>query len=198
MIGALDEIVWWNEWNAENEAELKRHVAVLGDGCKGKARMVLEEWRPNLFRGIPVFIGFRDGLPVTLNITHIGKRKTGVWEPYANCYTLWTRKDVRRQGFCHALFNHVKAQAIAAGCVRHRSLAGTYDGYAVHRAVGDEFWALTPKNELMIDSGWVTPDGGWPTDKPPKNARLYTDRLTPLSGEELDEIVRTTKLRYEP
>jgi hypothetical protein len=137
-------------------------------------------------------------------MTHFGKRKTNGWEPYANFYLAFTRSNMRRQGHAGQLASLVRDLAVKAGCVRLKALTGTLLGYYLHRSLGDDFWALTDKREIAVDTPIVTPDQlaargrqPFPTDAVPMNVRKWTDRPSKLTQEELDAILAGGPLRYE-
>lgn len=167
-------------------------------------RKVLADADMLFFRGITAWVGWIDDIPVSINMTHFGKRRSHVWEPYANGYLAFTRVSERRKGYASGLTREVMNRAVTAGCVRFKALAGTILGYYLHKSLGDEFWALTDKREIVVDTPLVTSEylvsigrEPFPTDKVPRTARKWTTRPEKLSQEELDAILAAGPLRYE-
>lgn len=173
---------------------LRAIVKVLRGDYKNDATgwAVLKEADLMMFRGVGVWVGFVDGVPVTLNATHFGKRKKNSWEPYANWYIAFTVASERRQGHAKHLARYVQNLACNAGCVRLKALAGTYHGLMLHNALEDQFWAITDKLEVQIDTPLV--DKGC-TGTPP-NARKWTSRTTPMTVEEVLAELGNRTLRY--
>lgn len=102
------------------------------------------------------------GFLISFNMTKLGKRKKNAWEPYANWYLAYTILSQRRKGYAKTLGYHVRGIAQEAGCVRIRSLAGSWAGLCMHASLGDHFWGLTSKPEVVVDSPLVDrqfPDG---------------------------------------
>ena len=176
--------------------ELDKYIKELSPGIDKTGKRVLGEVRLNFFREIPSWIQFYEGDPVSIYSAYFQKRKPNVWSPYMSAYTVFTRADVRRKGFATNLANHVKREAVKAGCKRMKDLAGSYVGYCFHTSCHDQFWAWTDRNSLMIDTPLVDPSE-FPQDATPIAARKWTHRTTPLTKEELAEIVRTHKFAYD-
>lgn len=170
-------------------------------------RTILKEWKKNplttrsdksilgdsemlLWRGVRVLVGFVNEKPVTINITHFGKRRArgsrGVWEPRANFYTAWTKHSERRKGYARKMITHIEREAVEAGCVRLKSLAGTTLGVRFHEGLGHDMWGFNDSKEILVNTPLVSRDR-FPTEKPPMNVRKFVTRNTPLTPEEINE-----------
>lgn len=168
---------------------------MLRIGSDKAGRKVLGDADMMFFRGVGVWVGIENGRPVTLNASHFSKRKKNVWQPYMNWYIAFTRIDERRKGYATDLAIHVRNLGVEAGCIRLKALAGTIAGTMFHWSLKDQMWALTPKNEIMVDTPIVKKR--FPTDKTPIEARQYTDRLKPFLLRDIKSILKETKLAYE-
>lgn len=114
---------------------------------------VLTDMRRDAFRGGTVWVAYdtsRD--PVSINCTKIGKRKSNAWEPYANWYSAYTMPQWRRSGYATELYRVAEAAALAAGCRRIKSLAGSSAGLALHASLRHSCWGMTPNGEVFVDS----------------------------------------------
>lgn len=179
------------EYSTKNVAFLSEVARQLTDMCPRGERLILSpaEVRMMLFRGTPFWLGYVEDLPVTLNATKFGTRKKNIWEPYANWYIAYTRPACRRRGYARELATHVRNLAVEHGCVRLKALAGSRLGYQLHRGMGDQFWAMTPRNELVVDTPLVT-TLTFPNDKTPASARQYTERTSPLLDYEVASLLK--------
>lgn len=175
--------------------ELRKITSILKIGASRADKQVLSQCSMTMFRGVMFWVGFHEDTPVTINATHFGKKRTNIWEPYANWYIAYTTPSARRLGFAKELALHVRSLAVEAGCVRMKALAGTRLGYELHRSLGDQFWAVTDAGELAVDTPIINP-GVFPTDKTPMGVRKWTDAIIPLSNDEIDEILKEP-LRYD-
>lgn len=176
--------------------ELKPILAKLSEGIDRAGKNVLSETSLMAFRGVPIYVGFVDDEPVTLNATTFGKRKPNAWSPYMNGYIAFTKVSERRKRYALTLVEHVKKLAVAAGCLRVKGLAGTVLGTRFHARQGDQFWAFTDRRSLMVDSPLVDPSR-FPQNVTPIAARKWTQRITPMTMEEVEEIIRTQKFSYD-
>lgn len=121
----------------------------------GEKSKVLAEVELHVFRGATLWVACDRGKPVSYNVTRFGKRRKNVWEPYANWYTAYTINSCRRQGYARRIALYVRSLAKDAGCRRLKSLAGTRLGLYLHAALGDEFWGVTSRLEVVIDTPLV-------------------------------------------
>jgi hypothetical protein len=199
-------IISFHEYSKEGVQELSQIARVLTLNCRTSEKKILSpaEVRMMLFRGTSFWVLMdRDAMPVSLNATHFGKRKKNVWEPYANWYTAFTRPESRRMGYAKGLGWHVRREAVEAGCVRLRSLAGTYLGYRLHRSFGDQFWGITDKDELVVDTPLVTDEvlaargrEPFPSRTTPMGARKWAQRTSPLTPTMVEAYLER-ELRYD-
>jgi GNAT superfamily N-acetyltransferase len=116
---------------------------------------VLDEVPTHVFRGSRLYILTFAGVPVSYHAVYLGRRKKNVWEPYANWYTAYTVNKYRRRGFARHLAIIAREDARRGGCVRLKSLAGTMLGIYLHAALGDQFWGVTDKCEVVVDTPLV-------------------------------------------
>lgn len=179
----------------ESRPELMDAIKILKEDADRATKKVLADCDMMFFRKVSIWIGYENDELVTLNATHFGKRKSSIWEPYSNYYIAVTKMSQRRQGYARALNSMIQREAVAAGCVRVKALDGTKLGVLFSEGLGYQAWGLTDKNELIIDHPLV--DIEWPTDKIPKTARKWTDRLTPLNQQEIQIILETTRFPYD-
>lgn len=180
----------------ESRDELKTILEHLSVGIDRSGKKVLGETSLMAFRGVPIYVGYVKDEPVTLNATTFGKRKPNAWSPYMNGYIAFTKVDKRRCGHALELVYHVKKLAVESGCLRVKGLAGTVLGLRFHQRQGDQFWAWTDRDSIMVDSPLVEPSR-FPPNATPIAARKWTNRLEPFSSEELEEIVRTKTFGYD-
>jgi hypothetical protein len=171
-------------------------------GALRSDKAVISDTENHLFRGVRAWMMLIDGEPVSLNITNIGKSGHNIWRPNANWYTAYTRVDQRRQGFAKVLATVVRDIAVKAGCRRLRSKAGTILGVRLHQSMGDQFWALTAKHELLVDTPIsptvVFPNIVPPDSKPGKKDQphiIYGDK--PLTPGQIEQIIASTTLAYD-
>lgn len=117
---------------------------------------VLTELRRDVFYGGTVWVAWQDHeggpVPVSIHCTKLGKRKKNIWEPYANWYSAFTLPQYRRQGHATTLYRQMEQEALAAGCRRVKSLAGSSAGLALHLSLGHQCWGQTDNNEVWVDS----------------------------------------------
>jgi hypothetical protein len=180
----------------QDKNEIKKCVDILLEGSDKGGKRVIAEWSMFHFRGVPVWIGFIDDQPVTLNISHFGKQKRDVWTPYMNFYTTFTRMDVRRRGYASHLYTYLRDKAIAVNCLRVKSLAGTTLGLRFHQAFKDQIWAWTDRNSMMIDSPLVDPSR-FPVNTTPIAARKWTRSPQPMTNDEIEHSLQTMGFWYE-
>lgn len=120
---------------------------------EGAKHPVLKDLRRDVFYGGQVWAAVdATGLPLSVHCTKLGKRKKNAWEPYANWYTAYTLEDLRRRGLAQALYRAMEAEALAAGCRRVKSLAGSREGLHLHNALDHHCWGYTPNDEVYVDS----------------------------------------------
>jgi GNAT superfamily N-acetyltransferase len=151
------------------EVDVKTVVQFLKDAKEqeGRVHPVLKDLGVTVFWGARLWVAEVDGFIVHLNATKLGKRKKNKWEPYANWYIAYTLPAARRAGIALAVGRHVREVAVAAGCVRLKSLAGSFLGLRLHLAMGDECWGRTTTGEVVVDTPLV--EGNW--SGVPPNAR---------------------------
>lgn len=157
---------------------------------------VLADTRLMQFRRVPIWIGFVDKEPVTLHAMHVGKKKANAWTPHANSYIAFTKVSERRKGYASHLFRHVRALAAEAGCVRMKALIGTVLGVRFHQHFGDHIWALNDKQMFAVDTPLVD-SSRFPSGVTPMSVRPLTDRVVPMTDEEIEQILSVTTLGYE-
>lgn len=121
----------------------------------GERSKVLAEVELHVFRGATLWIACKGQMPVSYNVTRFGKRRRNIWEPYANCYTLYTVLPYRGSGYARKLSLYVRSLARKAGCRRLKAHAGTRSGLALFASLGDEIWGVTSKFEVLIDTPLV-------------------------------------------
>ena len=178
-----------------DKEQLKALVKLLKRDGDKSGKKILAEVDMLFWRGVPVWVGFNDEDPVTINATYFGKKKANSWEPYANGYTAFTRVDQRRRGYARELNTYIRDLAIGAGCLRLKALAGTKLGYHFHCAFGDQFWGLNDRHMLLVDTPLVDP-ARFPTGIAPISIRKWAQRTGPLTQEEL-EVILTEPLHYD-
>jgi hypothetical protein len=194
-----------DEYTMTSREDLQKVVkAMTGDDPLEKRLLNSLGLGVMLFRGTPVWVGSVDGKPVTLNATHFGKRKKNTWEPYANWYVAYTRPDARRLGHAREMALFVRDLAVKDGCVRLKALAGSLAGFGLHASLGDQFWGLTEKDEVIVDTPIVSAEElvargrqPFPTDQTPASARQWVERLECFSVKELEAVLQMTKFRYD-
>ncbi len=152
---------------------------------------VLSEMSMFVFRGAIMYILVEKELPISFNVTYIGKRKKNVWEPYANWYSAYTVTPRRREGHAKKLATEVRNEAISLGCRRLKSLAGTYLGLVLHESFGDQFWGIRENMEVIIDTPLV--DMPEYSTKPPPTAITKSK----MSLKDVLKELGDRKLRYE-
>ena len=121
----------------------------------GERSPVLAEVELHVFRGAVLTVLHDEEQPLSFNVTHFGKRRKNVWEPYANWYIAYTVEWARRRGHARTLAEIAKAEAVARGCRRLKALAGTRLGVLLHDALGDQFWGVTDRAEVVVDTPLV-------------------------------------------
>lgn len=182
----------------EDSTELKALLRTLApkevDDWRGKK--VLSDTGMYAFRGVPIWVAFVEGQPVSINVSYFGKRKKNVWMPYMNFYIAFTRLDVRRRGYAWNLAMHVRQLAENAGCIRLKSMACTELGVRFHQKTNDDIWAFNPEqNVLLIDTPLV-PRDRFPSDSTPIEVRPWTDNITPMTNEEVEFYIKKG-LKYD-
>ena len=118
----------------------------------GDHHPVLKDLRRDVFYGGSVWVLEAGDEPLALTCGKLGKRRKNKWEPYLNWYTAYTLPAYRRQGWALLLYAQMERAAVAAGCRRVKSLAGSRAGLGLHRALGHACWGLTPEREVFVDS----------------------------------------------
>lgn len=170
-------------------------LAIMSQNACPQGRKVLGDLGYYKFTQIDMWIGFVGTVPVTVNISHIGSRKKNGWEPYLNWYVAYTTPEYRRLGAATTLGAFVRELAVEKGCVRVKSLAGSWLGLLLHHSFGDQFWGLTPKREVQVDSPLVD-SSRFPADAVPPNGRKWTTSTVPMTLEALTALT-DSKLRYD-
>lgn len=178
-----------------DSSELKVILKQLSVDIDKGGKKVLSDTSMYAFRQVPIWVGFIDTEPVTINVSYFGKRKKNAWMPYMNFYIAFTRIDQRRRYHAYHLAQHVRELAIKNGCIRLKSMACTVMGVRFHQKFNDQFWALnTKENVLLVDTPLVNIP--FPTDTTPIEVRPWTDRLTPMTNEEIEAIL-SKGLKYD-
>lgn len=157
-----------------------------------KGKEVLADLRYYNFIKIELWCLYLDEEFRSLHIAHIGKKKSGVWEPYLNTYVAYTPPEFRRKKFASKLYFNIRQEAIKAGCRRIKSLAGSTEGMLFHQYFGDQFWGFTKNREVVVDSPLI--DAEFPKMAPMKVRKFCGDRITPLT---LEEVKNFGNLRYD-
>jgi hypothetical protein len=169
--------------------ELLKDIVKQADS---KGKNVLTELRYYKFIKIDMWCLYENDSFRSLHISHIGKIKTGVWEPYLNFYAAYTPPEFRRRKFASKLYFQVRQEAIKDGCKRIKSLAGSKEGLMFHHYFNDQFWAMTEHREILIDTPLINCE--FPKAAPRKVRKWVKDRSVPLS---LEEVKQLGKLRYD-
>lgn len=156
----------------------------------GNTHPVLREAALYAFWGALITVKYLDNAPASINMTKIGKRKKNTWEPYANWYGAYTLPAHRRTGLATELYKNAESLALAAGCHRIKSLAGSSAGLALHRSLGHACWGMTANGEVWVDSPLPGHGGRYGANLPPQapGARM-TDA-------EIDNMIKKG-LRYD-
>lgn len=131
---------------------------------------VLTELRRDVFRGGSVWVmGTGAGDVFSIHCSRIGKRKKNKWEPFMNWWGAYTLPEFRRKGLATLLYQEAERVAVAAGCRRVRSLAGSSAGLGLHLKLKHRCWGLTPTDEVWVDSPLPTHEGeyAW-AEQPPQ------------------------------
>jgi len=151
------------------------------------------------FWGARAFAIVEGDVIVSFNMTKFGKRKKNVWEPYANWFLAYTTPQRRLQGNAKALGLHVRNLAIEAGCVRMRSLAGSWAGACMHNSMGDHFWGMTVNHEVIVDTPIVEKE--WPSTIPGavrnaggENGAIFNQ---PATLKDIEDLMCGPHLRYD-
>lgn len=136
---------------------------------------VLTEVRRDVFYGGSVWVLYDDlhpgdlePVPLSIHVTKLGKRKKNKWEPYANWYTAYTTPDHRRKGHATALYRAMETEAIAKGCRRVKSLAGSKAGALLHMSLGHQCWGETDNHELAYDTALPGSEALYGKEPPPQ------------------------------
>lgn len=127
--------------------ELRKQFRATGD-----KHPVLNEFELQVYRGSYGTVLLHEDAPVSVNVSHIGKRKKNIFEPYLNWYIAYTLPEFRRHGFATALYRAVEEKAQGNGCRRIKSLAGSVSGALLHLSLDHLIWGTTEKKELIVDS----------------------------------------------
>lgn len=166
------------------------------EGLRKTDNRVIADARLMLYRRVPIWVGFVNGSPVTLHAAHLGKKKDNAWTPYANSYIAFTRMSERRKGHASELFLHVRKIATEHGCVRMKALIGTTLGVRFHQHFRDHIWAVNDRHMLVVDTPLVD-STKFPAEATPMSVRPLTNRTTPMSPEEVQEVLDSYVLGYE-
>ena len=179
----------------DDKLEVKKALEILKQGIDKNGKRVLADISVYMFRQIPVWIGYVDDLPVTINVSYCGRRKRNVWTPHVNEYIAFTRMDVRRRGHATELTTFVKEDArVNNKCVRLKSTIASTVGLRFHQKMGDDIWAMTDENILLVDTPLVDRDN-FPPDSTPIEVRKWTNRTYPMTYEEIEQLLQKVKLR---
>lgn len=138
---------------------------------------VLVDLRRDVFRGGRVWVAYRDEVPVALNCSRIGKRNSNIWEPYVAWWGNYTMPNERNKGHSTALWKRVEKVALAAGCKRVNSLAGSAAAVGLYNKLMFHLWGKTENGEVYMDSPLQGFEGHYRwADSPPKAP--HPQRLT--------------------
>ncbi len=127
--------------------------------AEGRRHPVVAELDMTLFRGAQCWAVYAGEDIVHLHASKFGKRKKNKWEPYWNWYIAYTHPAHRRQGLAKKVSERIHHMATEAGCVRMKSLAGTFGGLRLHLSRGDELWGYKESGEVVVDTPLV--EGDW-------------------------------------
>jgi GNAT superfamily N-acetyltransferase len=127
--------------------------------AEGRRHPVVAELDMTLFRGARCWAVYEGETITHIHASKFGKRKKNKWEPYWNWYIAYTHPDYRRQGLAKEVSVQVQEMAVEAGCVRLKSLAGTFGGLRLHMSRGDQLWGYDERGEVVVDTPLV--DGDW-------------------------------------
>ena len=154
---------------------------------------ILVDLRRDVWRGSGAVAMLDDkGWPLGLQVSHIGKRHSSIWEPVLNWHGVYVMPKARRQGIAEALFREVESRALREGCRRIKSLAGSSAGLAFHKYMGHDCWGPTPNGEVYVNS--ALPFEG--------AEELYRDQVPPqapsakMGDAEIDRYIKEG-LRYD-
>jgi len=149
---------------------------------------VLGNFDMYLFRKNPVWgLIDPDGTVRSVAVLAVGTRKKNAWGPYANWYAAHTLPAHRYQGRATRLNRMLLDDARAKGCVRVKSLIQSYAGVRLHWRLGHDFWGVTEKGYIQVDSP-LDRSSAWPSTTP-EQARSVTDRVQPLTPTELAAVL---------
>jgi GNAT superfamily N-acetyltransferase len=100
---------------------------------------------------------------LSVNVTSIHKKPKNAWGRYINVYLAYTVPAHRYKGYASTLVEHLEKEALAEGCTRMKSLAGSWAGVRLHMHFGHHFYGVAKNGELVVDtpliSGLTFPDG---------------------------------------
>jgi GNAT superfamily N-acetyltransferase len=154
--------------NISDKLEIKRLIKLMKSHSNDNHPVISgSDINLYIFYGAVFLFKMDGGVPVSVNMTKIGKRKKNVWEPYANWYGAYTLPDCRRAGLATELYRATEELALAAGCRRIKSLAGSSAGLALHHSLGHQCWGKTENDEVWVDSPL------------PGHEHLYSHNMTP-------------------
>jgi hypothetical protein len=179
-----------------DKESLKAILKRLSDGIDKSGKIVLADTSLYAFRQVPMWVGYIDNEPVTINVSYFGRSRKNVWMPYMNEYIAYTRPDVRRRHYALNLIYYIRDLAIKAGCRRLKSLVGTTLGCRFHQRQGDEIWAYTDEHTFLVDTPLVNPDI-FPKDTVPIEVRKWAQKTSPLTKEEIEHIIQTTGVKHD-
>lgn len=166
----------------------------------GERHAILADVPTLVFRGSTLYVLTEGGAPVSLTCWYFGRKKSTVWRPYANFYTVYTAARRRREGLATVLVRYVRQKAIESGCRRMKSLAGTMAGLCFHASFSDLLWGLRndrpEQREVVVDTPLVELPA-YAHTVPPSVLFQRTDAARPLSLEEVLEELGDQKLRYD-
>lgn len=166
----------------------------------GERHDVLSDVSTLVFRGSTLYVLLDGETPVSYTVWYFGKKKSTVWRPYANFYTVYTVTSRRREGLATFLVNHVRVKAIESGCRRMKSLAGTMAGLMFHASFKDTLWGLRndklDQREVVIDTALVSVPAYF-NSVPPSVLFQRIDAVKPISIDEVLKEIGDKPLRYD-
>lgn len=127
----------------------------------------------------------------SINVTSIHKKAKNAWGRYINVYLAYTVPVYRYKGYASILIRHLEEQALAEGCKRMKSLAGSWAGVRLHMHFGHHFYGVAKQGEIVVDTplapGLEFPEGI------PVDVRNRAENPHILTRAELRQILTTSE-----
>lgn len=144
------------------------------------------------FWGARMWVWEVDGKAVSINATRFSEGPSrDAWGKYSSWYLAYTLPGHRRKGYATNLQIYIEHLAREAGMGRLRSLVGSWGGFRLHYRMGHDFWGLTDRGELVVDSP-IDFSKEFPSGVP-KRARAVCKTGKRLTKEELVKILQVPR-----